>query len=313
MLVDVDLVNRLGIKPLFRIDARSGNITKVPDSGVTGDAAISDARGEVLHSLMGYEPHNYSLGTYRPETGKVVALPSKPGGYFGFVISPKGNRVAAYFITAEERNRMLTWQFDRMAKKPTIKPPQIRINAVLIDLAKRKVSFTGIQGVPLCWSVDGQTACFRTAKGILGYNVASGKKTTISPRMDIGYAKWSAPLNGYVALVFRKGKLVLDLTDQIFTTKRTLGDCPRNGANLIMSPGGTKIAYCNEDAYFIFTLEDGTLSQLKGQTGDLDPAWLDEDSLIIGDSTGEINVVNIDGSTEKSYHVHALKRKPKAN
>jgi len=74
----------------------------------------------------------------------------------------------------------------------------------------------------------------------------------------------------------------------------------------VLSPDGSHIAYRRREFYYLLDVAAGRETQLGNWTGDMTPAWLDANTIMVGDTFGNLRTVGLNGKLKRAYKIADL-------
>ncbi len=146
----------------------------------------------------------------------------------------------------------------------------------------------------------------------MAYDTTTSTARNVSSRQDIKYARWSSALKMFVVISFDQSQSVLEAWDQQFQKKREIGKYGSLVAP-VLSPDGAHLAYQNGDHYTSIDLMSAQETQLGTLAGNMGPAWVDDNTVMVGTSEGTFYLAGLDGKIKTSYTIPDLRKHSRKN
>ncbi len=291
--------------PVYELNTITGRVKALRSPWVgVDDAVVSQANNVAALSVSdvsGASPSS-SIWLYQPERHVDQQLKRvKAGTLFGLLVSPSNDLVGAYMVTQVDLDRLVAWRAARLRGGRHSPQPRVRPIPYVLNLASKKLMRIPRDGTPLCWRSDGQ-ALYLRSNGIVAYDVLTRAVSVVSPQCDIEYARWLPTTSTF--LVARAGKSGTGPGNDRCAFPADQGGWP------IRQHSGTRdlarrrhVAYRRQDLSFAVDLKTGRESRVGTLTGDMGPAWVDGDTISVGDSDGTFHQISLDGSIKASYNI----------
>ena len=294
--------------PLFVVDFGESSSWRVRSPQmILCDVVTHPASGSGIASAEVVDkPFGYALFKYHPKSNKLRRLLSlSDAALMGLVYSPDGQYVAGWLWRKGDIQRDVDWYVNmKLGKKPEPRPQPDRTPCV-VDAATGDITRIAGKGAPLCWSRDGSEVYIRSEM-IAAYDLETEELREVSKRTNVVKAFDSTRLGGLVTVVQKGPGLSLELVDESFNSIKRLGDISCPDSSVEPSPDGSFVAYRIGKRYYVMSLDAGTPAALTDLEGDMDPAWVGDDLLLVGDSGGPLSLVTLQGVVKSSYVIPEL-------